>query len=68
VARLFNENQRQAMRLLSGNRCELCGAKLDRSFHADHLKPFSKGGETILENGQALCKTCNLRKGAKHHE
>lgn len=29
----------------------------------DHIRPYSKGGETILENLQTLCKECNLGKG-----
>ena len=30
--------------------------------HVDHIKPWSKGGETVLENLQTLCATCNLGK------
>ena len=30
--------------------------------HVDHIKPWSKGGETILENLQTLCQKCNLGK------
>jgi len=53
------------LRLTSFSLCSKCRAKIDRSFHADHVKPFSKGGETDISNGQALCPTCNLKKGAK---
>jgi len=31
----------------------------------DHIIPVSKGGETIAENLQAACLTCNREKGAK---
>ena len=31
----------------------------------DHIHPESKGGETIYENIQLLCRKCNRRKGAK---
>jgi len=31
--------------------------------HVDHIKPWSKGGETVLDNLQTLCATCNLGKG-----
>ena len=52
--------------MVSGNKCKICGKNLDKSFHGDHIKPFSKGGETLLPNGQALCQNCNLKKGNKH--
>jgi len=31
--------------------------------HVDHKKPWSKGGETIIENLQTLCSVCNEGKG-----
>ena len=34
-------------------------------WHADHKKPYIDGGETILENGQLICATENLKKGSK---
>ena len=46
--------------------CKKCGVILNNNFHADHIKPFSKKGRTILNNGQALCAKCNLEKGAKY--
>jgi hypothetical protein len=30
----------------------------------DHVVPFSKGGLTLVDNAQALCRKCNLEKGA----
>ena len=42
----------------------MCGEPLDPSFHADHIFPYSKGGLTVTSNGQALCPTCNLKKGS----
>ena len=30
---------------------------------ADHIKPWSKGGETTLENLQVLCSVCNEALG-----
>ncbi len=32
------------------------------NFHADHILPHSKGGETTVANGQLLCPSCNLKK------
>jgi hypothetical protein len=36
--------------------------------HIDHIVPFSRGGKTIFENLQTLCKDCNLGKGNRHLE
>ena len=36
--------------------------------HVDHAVPFSKGGETTLENLQTLCEECNLGKGNRYSE
>ena len=49
-----------------GNRCRICGAECSgglHNIHFDHIKPWSKGGETILENLQVLCSSCNEAKG-----
>jgi hypothetical protein len=32
----------------------------------DHIVPWSKGGETVLENLQTLCSRCNLGKSNVH--
>lgn len=34
-------------------------------FHYDHIVPWEKGGETVLENMQLLCRACNLAKGSR---
>lgn len=47
-------------------KCCLCGKSpaLDPAvvLHIDHIHPYSKGGETIMENLQTLCSECNLGK------
>ena len=53
------------LRLLAGNKCESCGDPFQDNYHADHIVPYSKGGRTIIRNGQALCAKCNLKKGNK---
>ena len=47
-------------------KCRLCGAAPadGARLHVDHIKPWSKGGETIIENLQILCETCNVGKGS----
>ena len=46
--------------------CCACGASpaltLGVELHVDHMVPWSKGGETVLENLQTLCSICNLGK------
>ena len=48
-------------------KCCICGRSPATTqglvLHVDHIKPWSKGGETILENLQTLCRDCNLGKG-----
>lgn len=44
--------------------CQRCGTNLDLT--ADHITPLAHGGAPYdLANGQALCRSCNGRKGAR---
>jgi hypothetical protein len=47
-------------------KCCICGASpaTDSTveLHIDHIVPWSKGGETELDNLQTLCSKCNLGK------
>ena len=65
--RSFSASQRQAIFAKSGGKCanyRKCRTRLNPyDWHADHIEPYSLGGLTIIENGQALCPECNLRKG-----
>lgn len=46
--------------------CRMCGASPAKdnsvTLHVDHVKPWSKGGETVIENLQTLCSICNIGK------
>lgn len=47
-------------------KCRACGRSpaLDHAvlLHVDHVTPWDAGGETVLDNLQTLCETCNLGK------
>lgn len=67
--RFFTLQQKQNLwdRLDPGDRtCLECGqpVTLDEA-EVDHIKPFSKGGETSEGNGALLHRACNRAKGAR---
>ena len=71
--RAFNRNERMAIFLRAGGRCQNRGCSR-RNRHiefgemeADHIRPYARGGFTCLANAQALCKACNRKKAAKKH-
>lgn len=47
-------------------KCCICGASPAKDpsveLHIDHIVPWSKGGETTMDNLQTLCSKCNLGK------
>lgn len=47
-----------------GAYCQMCGAtpQSGAKLHVDHIIPWSKGGETTLQNLQSLCEKCNIGK------
>ena len=66
MRRLFSSRQRFLLAMRAGGKCESCGVKLTKeTYHADHVRPWSKGGETLTTNGAALCAKCNLSKGVQ---
>ena len=59
-------------RVLQRDRFTCCGCgrspatTLGVELHVDHIVPWSKGGETALENLRTLCSRCNLGKSNEH--
>jgi len=47
-------------------KCCACGASPAKDpsvdLHVDHIIPWAKGGETVVDNLQTLCSKCNLGK------
>lgn len=62
--RVPNERLKVQILMRDGNKCRLCGITVTgNDIHFDHIIPWSKGGETVLENLQILCALHNLAKG-----
>ena len=49
----------------SGYVCAHCGEVFpNRQFlHVDHIVPLNKGGRSVRDNLQILCRSCNAKKG-----
>ena len=67
--RFFTVQQKQTLwdRLEAEDRtCAECTTSLEfDDADVDHVKPFSEGGETTLDNAQLLHRACNRAKGAR---
>ena len=64
--RLFTDGQKKAAYKKQDGICAKCGKHFElREMEADHINPWSKGGKTVPENCQMLCKDCNRRKSNK---
>ena len=64
--RLFSKADRRSAFIAANGVCQQCGDDLPANFHADHVIPYSASGSTTLDNIQALCPACNLKKGATY--
>jgi len=63
--RIFSPEQRMIIWHSSENKCCCkCGKKLTwENFTIDHIKPYSKGGRTSIDNAALMCQSCNSKKG-----
>ena len=67
--RIFTPDQRAVIYRRGNGVCAECGiAVSEDNFEADHIKPWSKGGRTIIANGQILCSHCNHEKSNHYSE
>lgn len=64
--RAFSDAEKQEAFERQGGVCPSCDATFSiREMEGDHIDPWSKGGKTVADNCQMLCKPCNRRKGGR---
>ena len=64
--RAFTDAMKQKAYEKQARICLVCEGEFDISaMDADHIDPWSKGGKTIENNCQMLCRPCNRRKSSK---
>lgn len=64
--RSFDRRDKLAAYEAQDHRCAICQEKFEfNEMQGDHKIPWSKGGKTVSENCQMLCKECNLKKSNK---
>ncbi|MFN9547339.1 MAG: HNH endonuclease [Cyanobacteriota bacterium] len=51
---------RRSLHLLTGRRCLYCGGP---SQSIDHVRPLSRGGQSVSDNCVPACLSCNGKKG-----
>ena len=71
--RAFDESERILLYRVYDGLCQECVREEKpkseclvpwHEFEADHVVPHSKGGQTVLDNAELLCRTHNRKKGA----
>ena len=63
--RTFGDDLKIAAYKKQNGHCAICGKPYSYDeMDGDHIIPWSKGGKTVADNLQMLCKTCNLKKSA----
>jgi len=68
MSRYASKKDKAIVRERAGGRCEYCKALrafATSHFCAEHIIPFSLGGNTELENLAYSCDICNINKAAK---
>lgn len=71
--RFASQLQREIIYHQYGGQCAHCGRQTrlvpydcpDQA-EIDHIRPWSRGGETTLDNLQLLCQTCNQAKSNRY--
>ena len=64
--RAFSKAMRLKKYQEQGGKCPHCGGTFAfEQMEGDHIKPYSKGGNTEYSNLQMLCTPCNRKKSNK---
>ena len=64
--RVFDDGMKQKVYEGQDGICKICEGSFEiDKMEADHITPWSEGGETVEENCQMLCKKCNREKSSK---
>lgn len=64
--RIFDNDEKIKLFARDKSMCQKCKKEVGEfDWHADHILAWIRGGKTIMENGQVLCKRCNLQKKDK---
>ena len=64
--RQFDDDEKRAAYETQKGICTSCGQHFEiEEMEGDHVVPWSKGGKTVPENLQMLCRRCNALKGDK---
>lgn len=65
--RTFDPHIKKAVYEQQGGLCKYCNKEYPIGMmHADHIMPWSLGGQTTIDNCQILCKDCNARKSGNY--
>ena len=64
--RQFDDDEKRAAYEAQKGMCPVCKKHFDfEEMEGDHIVPWSRGGKTVPENLQMLCRRCNALKGDK---
>lgn len=65
--RAFEKRDKMSAYSKQGGICPICKEHFEfTEMEGDHIKPWSKGGRTVPENCQMLCRDCNGKKTDKY--
>jgi hypothetical protein len=64
----FSNKERDEVLQLCNGKCKSCNTILNKSYHIDHIRPISNGGNNSVENLQSLCGTCHRDKSRQENE